>query len=487
MSFTSSEFPGAQLGGRYRKGSPRVVRPSAKNPRLRLHHESTPGEEQGSATADPPPALNAEAVRRAALGAVLPPLSPLALRQLEPPRLASHFKAEELAPYALQDPALLVAIFRAAKASGYVPTKADPAAALLHLNALGLANLLTKVAQSPTRTDPVAHAHLVRGYRHACVAAHVAHGLAPAMKIEPRVAAAAALLHDLGRLTLLAGTLAQRVVGLYDYARNTPLPTAHVEQSGLGISHRQLGAEVAARMGVPDAIAQVCQSHENTEAQWAAMEPAGRALSQLVAACDALAKAHGFCNAESEEVRPLPLAIEPLITQQASEIETLIAEARKKADALWPQAPAVQSPLAGIRLTLTSPRASSTHLLAPALRAMGAEVTLSPWPQPVAEGLLLIDCTGTALSTLMPQLVEIDRRHGKLPRLVLADRCHEPEDRLRTACPTTHVYPTPVRLGNLVSAVRKLSYSPGGVGDVSPVAGSISPAPSEGIVRQASA
>ncbi|MFT4540143.1 MAG: putative nucleotidyltransferase with HDIG domain [Planctomycetota bacterium] len=68
------------------------------------------------------------------------------------------------------------------------------------------------------------------------------------------------LLHDIGKIVMLDG-LGKKYTTVYDTANHHQLPLHIVEQKQLGFNHTDVGAFVAARWGLPDAVSDAIQFH----------------------------------------------------------------------------------------------------------------------------------------------------------------------------------------------------------------------------------
>jgi hypothetical protein len=77
--------------------------------------------------------------------------------------------------------------------------------------------------------------------------------------------------------------------------------------------------------------------------------------------------------------------------------------------------------------------------------------------------MLLLDGTDAPLATVLSALPKLARSSPTTPRLLLADRCHEPEDRVQAVDPQTACYATPIRGANLVAAVLRITRGTPGV------------------------
>lgn len=424
-----------------------------------------------SPTAGSPPPVGAPAprpisgdtVRRGVQTASLPCLAAAAASEFRPSP-AQRLSMVEAAARVLDDPALLLAAYALAhKLEIRDPSpQPDPLYVVERLGLDQLVALSERACGLQAPKDSAALAAFVVGLRHALAASRLATLLAPDLKLNPRIAAASALLHDVGRLALQTTPEAAHTASLYEFARNAALATTYLEESVLGVTHKALGAQMCTRHHVPALIAAACGYHEDQPTQRAALHGDVRPLAALVAACDAVSKAHGLGGCASEELRHVPAELQPHVLRRAKEICALIAEVGQLSNTRWspaPSPPAPARPLSGLVIAYATRADDRWSPYSTALQVAGATIVPVAWGTvaPPGAGALVLDSTDCPLLAALPGLVAVARQSPATPRLLLADRCHEPEDRVRAVEPQTACYATPIRAGNLTAAVLRLT------------------------------
>ncbi|MGH2916497.1 MAG: HDOD domain-containing protein [Solirubrobacteraceae bacterium] len=96
---------------------------------------------------------------------------------------------------------------------------------------------------------------------HAMLVARITASILPAGRAQQE-AVTAALLHDIGRLVLIADGGA-RLKQLNERARALGVPVHVIEQQGEGVSHAEIGAHLLSLWGLPDGIVEAVASHHN--------------------------------------------------------------------------------------------------------------------------------------------------------------------------------------------------------------------------------
>lgn len=405
-----------------------------------------------------PQPLDPRVVRRALRDVALPCLCPILLKRLQPPRYGSRFDPVATAALVLDDPAVLVALYSRAAHDGVAVDDPDPAQVIERLGPAGIGRIVESLRDCPFTGDDQQRGALAQGYRHALVTARLAADLAPALGVAPRAAAAAALLHDLGRLLLLAGPLATPVMAIHGFIRGAALSSVCIEQTLLGMSHKQIGHDACGRIHAPSLVREVCHTHEHSESQRRQLAGELRAATTLVNAADAIAKAHGVTGSPAAEIVAAPAELASTLRAREAELASTLAGAVAAAEERWGAAPPQDRSLAGWSVDVTGPREQAWSVLPAALRSLGAEASATPWP---ADGddrrrsIVVVDCLSASLSEALPVIADLARRRGTRV-LVVAERRQEPEERLPTAAPGASWCATPLRHGGLADAVVRL-------------------------------
>jgi putative nucleotidyltransferase with HDIG domain len=127
-------------------------------------------------------------------------------------------------------------------------------------------------------------AGLVRTWRHSFSSALLAEDLAGAQKTARNEAYTAGLLHDIGRLGMLAA-YPERYGPLLDAEYDCAEQAGEAERQALGMDHCQAGRMLAERWGFPEELQQAAGSHH---------QPGTSGLQRLVASACRLSTALGF-------------------------------------------------------------------------------------------------------------------------------------------------------------------------------------------------
>ncbi len=201
------------------------------------------------------------------------------------------------------DPALAARALRLANSAFYgVPGRVTHLRDAVHLLGRRTLSSLLTVALLASQVEARAGAPLSTAafWRHALGAAFAARGIAEALHLDAELAFVTGLLHDIGRLTLVAH-FPRELRAAIQLAQGTDQGITEVEEEHLGTSHVQVGAMVALHWRFPPGVAQAIALHH---APVAAAE--GRAsLSDVVHLADAVAHALDLNADPHERVPPL--------------------------------------------------------------------------------------------------------------------------------------------------------------------------------------
>ncbi len=403
-----------------------------------------------------PPTIDAETTRRSVCAAKLPLASPTLARRLESTSAARD--PASVAATILDEPAALLAVYAEARRRDLAPS-VDLASLIDALGEVGIG----AVAASLARREPVSPtgdgAALAMGLRHALATARLAAHLAPAAGLDPDTAAAAGLLHDVGRLALLAGPIGGRVAALYAGARDAATHLPYLEHALLGLTHAQAGYEYARRFGTPELVAEVARTHDWRSAQRRRLAIAPAALGSFIQLCDTLARSHGYGGCEADALGPVPPEYAALAPAGVAEVLAGVDDtmARHWLPTVPPPTPA-HTPLAGIAVGLL---ASSTATWSPAAAPLArAGARLVPADRASAGGephVLVIDGLDAPLAATARVLRSPAVAAFPGPRLVLADRAADAGSRLAGLSPGVSILTTPVRPTALLHRVHELA------------------------------
>ena len=423
----------------------------------------------------PPETVDVSRTRRALESVTLPVLSPKLLSQLMPSRVASRFDPADALERAMQEPAMLLALYQHGRRTR-VTDGDDPLTMVSALGPQGVSRTIQSLRQVSPPTNPAARQWLDAGCRHALAVSRLAGLLAQPAGVDRDLAMAAGLLHDVGRMLLLTGSTAAGLISAYDFAAGAGLDNVYVERNTLGISHKQVGQELCDRCGVPPMLASICATHDYTTAQRSRLNDESNRLTSLVALCDALAKSAGLVGDPTSELRHAPPEMAAMAADHAEAIDQILAQVRADAELRWPlcrDAPEElatddeaqrlgPTPLAGLRIMLASSPTPWHPMKAP-LELAGATVTLARRPLPSLPDdvdAIIFDATADDLSPLLEELRRLQQGasgSATLPWIVLAQRCDEPHERLRDADVMCSLLITPIRVTPLIRAVAQLT------------------------------
>jgi putative nucleotidyltransferase with HDIG domain len=105
---------------------------------------------------------------------------------------------------------------------------------------------------------------LRKAWRHTLATAILAEEIADKIYIDPAEAYTAGLLHDIGRIALIA-TNPQKYADLLDTIPGNPLRLVEVEQAAFGIDHREAGLELVRKWKLPPLFERVIARHKITD------------------------------------------------------------------------------------------------------------------------------------------------------------------------------------------------------------------------------
>jgi putative nucleotidyltransferase with HDIG domain len=379
--------------------------------------------------------------------------------------------AEDVVRAIEQDPAMVVEMLDHANKSQSSNTQAMDIDTAVHWIGRSSIEELLKAHQGVRpKVDPKLRPWLLSWWRHTIAVSQIAGDLALAMKVSPTVARVAGVLHDIGRLQLLASPLSERLIKAYELCPRLSVSTSYAEQTLLGTNHKQVGAEFCGRHHVPAELAKVCETHDADDTARERMDEKTAAMSALIGAADQLAKAAGYGCLPNEELLPMPGAVVRVLREQGQKLEQTFAEIETLC--LWRLGGektlplGLQRPLSGMRLALVTPVPGPWNPLQRCLaRAEGA---LSVYPSvkdlmdnSASVEAIVVDYTDTNLSLGLPMLRRLceTKSTAQVPKLLLARRTDEPEARVSQAMLSVAVYATPVRQAALAQMIRRLITS----------------------------
>jgi putative nucleotidyltransferase with HDIG domain len=172
----------------------------------------------------------------------------------------------DLAEVIESDPALVIAVMRAAANAGSAPLDGGVRQAVEALSTPGVRALAAAVdVYDPFEAPSAISGRHERFRRHAVATRHAADRIAELARLGERdELAVSALLHDVGRLVLaeLYGTFE----GL-DGADTAPDERIRRERRELGIDHALVGAVLVRRWGLPPAVAAAIERHHASDAE----------------------------------------------------------------------------------------------------------------------------------------------------------------------------------------------------------------------------
>lgn len=253
----------------------------------------------------------------------LPPFSPVVARLLE--ELNGEVQSyRRLAQLVSEDPALAAQVLRLANSALY-GRRGEIGSILPALNLIGVARLRALVLTYGVRQlfRPVGRMPLARRiWAHSLATAVLAADFAREADADAMEDYTAGLLHDIGRLVLLAGApeaYSSLAAQAADAARCLEL-----ELCSFGITHAEAGAMAVERSRLPRRLAGVCAAHHAADLNALAGSDPGAAL---IASCCQIASASGFSVLETgnreivseEDAEPDDLSL--YIRERMAEIE----------------------------------------------------------------------------------------------------------------------------------------------------------------------
>ncbi len=397
----------------------------------------------------------------------LPTPTPRIIDEVECQLRGNRFNADSVTSLVLEDPALLAMLYQHASCLlKQVP--ANPYTLISELNSSAIQQVLNRLREASIHPQEELQPWLCTCHRHSMAVSQIAAMLSPAMDIEPGIAAAAGLLHDLGRLLLLACPTGKTALATYDLARNTIVSTVFVESLLLGLNHKQLGYEHCRKLNIPAIIMEICETHEHVEAQRNKLRESDRKLADLIHGCDQIVKACGLAGSPSSELNHASALIEKLAFEREGEITRLLDRLNKDFQRRLPPGVHIHEgpyqPLHDIAITFLTSDTGRWNPYQAALEAAGASIlhTLDLRdcvivPAHLSDSMIMvIDATDTRFDTILPVLAELDRSLPKTPVLMLTSRTRNHGDSRHHASPFCHEYATPIRSRNLAQAVLRL-------------------------------
>lgn len=251
----------------------------------------------------------------------LPPFPPVAAKMAQ--LLGQEATAvSQIVDLVASDPALAADILRRANSPVYgFGRRVDSLREALVL--LGFSELhrlsLARATAGMTGKALKAYPELRRCWRHSLAVAVLAERLAPDFEIEPEKAYTAGLLHDVGRLGLLAVCPTQYAELLKRGAHEAPPDDVayllDMEKLVFGIDHCAAGRGLAESWEMPADIMMVAGRHHDRiqNRHWGLLE--------LIQGCSRLADALGFGALDREERLPIQTALTGFPDKQSLEIE----------------------------------------------------------------------------------------------------------------------------------------------------------------------
>jgi putative nucleotidyltransferase with HDIG domain len=222
---------------------------------------------RGDETARGVAILESHQVETAELGALakLPPFRPVAISLL---KLFDRddVKNDEIARLVESDPTLTSELLAVVNSPmfGFRTTIASPAHAISLLGMERTKSLVFSLAMRSMLQGGPRGPVVRRFWLHSIAAATVAQQIVRFFPVDPHVAHVGALLHDLGRLGLLAAHPAEyEALALTAYESKDQIVAA--EQAAFGMTHCQAGALLAKAWSLPEPLPQIVAHHLDAE------------------------------------------------------------------------------------------------------------------------------------------------------------------------------------------------------------------------------
>lgn len=242
----------------------------------------------------------------------------------------SEVDAGQLAHKIARDPALATKLLRVANSSFYglqsQVASVQDALVVLGLRAVGTlvtAAAIVRHCQALAATSEDQRTF----WRHCGGTAICARVLARRVGISPESAYTAGLLHDLGRLILMA-RFPRAFAEILTYRAAHDCYRVEAEREVLGFDHAQVGAALVTRWKFPAEIVAAIAFHHGTADQPAASS----SLVDVVHVADAMAHILGFPNGEEDLVPPLSAKVWHSLGIGWEEFKRLLGEADGQRD-----------------------------------------------------------------------------------------------------------------------------------------------------------
>ena len=377
--------------------------------------------------------------------------------------------AEDVVRAVEQDPAMVIEMLDHANRNQESQAQAMDIDTAVHwIGRSSIEELLKGHGGMRVKVDAKFRPWLLRWWRHSMAVGQIAAELAPFVKIKPSVARLAGLIHDVGRLQLLTSELGEKLVTCYELGARMTIGTTYAEQTLIGMTHKQAGVEFCTRHHVPADLARICDSHDLDDTGRERMDENSSGLSALINAAEQIAKAAGYGSLPNDEMASVPAVMQKIVKENATIIERAVAEIetlclwRVGSEKLPPLDPPVK--IKGCSVLFVSPSCGPWNPYQRTLINHGGEVTAFATIKDLLDSrsladAIVIDCTDTNLSLGMPMLRRLNETasYHQIPKLLMARRTDEPEDRASQAMLSMAVYPTPIRQHTLLSMITKLA------------------------------
>jgi CheY-like chemotaxis protein/HD-like signal output (HDOD) protein len=405
--------------------------------------------------------LDAHAAAAAVEVVDLPLLVPSLIPEVAQLNLEAGADPARLVHLIEQDAALVIALLRASAGQGAGAREVP--SALRVLGSSRVVGVLTDAAAGyHAPMDDSAAAWLRRGWRHALAVSLVAGELAEAAGVQPDLARAAGLLHEVGRSLILASPLGPRAIACYELAANLPFTAAMAEQMLLGITSDRVGALYYQRQGLAPYLTAICTGHDKDRQQGTHLGAPEAALRTVVAAADQIATAAGFASLKNDELWPLPAQ---LTDGSVTALRVMAALDKAENIALFrlgPTAPHGRS-LSGLTVAFLSPVTGGLNSYQIALGAAGARLVdgrqLSDLAGRPAPDLVVLDAMaqpGAEARAMLKRVVQAADLE-LVPKLLLVRRSDDPREIVARSGPGLSVLSSPIRLGTLLRTTRRLA------------------------------
>ncbi len=379
---------------------------------------------------------------------------------------AGDEEADDLNDILEQEPGLLLGVLGMANRSQQTGTRAmDVDTAARWIGRAGLEEILADVGGE--RISEQAQPWFYRWWVHSMAVGHIAATLAKPLGMNSAQARTAGLIHDIGRALLLNSSLSDKAQRCYDLGRNMAIATTFAEQSLLGMNHKQVGAEVCRRYGVPALLGGVTETHDQDETQIQRLDSASAQMARLISAADALAKCDGYAGLPNDELRPIPSALAWHVQQINAQLNATLAELQTllswRLGDQMPERMTQVVPMRGFTVAMLSEAPLEANPYLRFLAQAGAAVQAVSDPreltsQQIICDVLVIDQTDQSLVGCLQTLRRLSQSDylEAIPMLVLARRSDDPETTLKQAGLDLPIYATPIRMHTLCQSIRRL-------------------------------